>query len=92
MMIPVITGVSMYGEKLRWNPRRKVCSVGMVITASPDSSTQIFFTVALPVLTMFFMVMWHAGLGQPGVLRATPGGQIYFYAATLACYVEIGAL
>ena len=46
----------------------------------------------LPVLCVLFVVFWHAGLGQPGVLRATPGGGLFFALVTIACYVEVGGL
>lgn len=91
MMLPVIFGVSLYGEKLNWKPQRKVCPFPALAVDLMPPAAQRFFTTILPLITVAFMFLWHAGLGQPGVLRATPVGSAYFSVGTVACYSEVGA-
>jgi hypothetical protein len=59
---------------------------------SESARLQFFFTHTLPLLLVAFMILWHAGLGQPGVLRATIMGQIVFYSSTFLCYIEVSRL
>lgn len=50
---------------------------------------QRFYFYILPISTCIFILFWHACLGQPGVLRYTVLGSVWFYAGQAACFIEV---
>lgn len=45
----------------------------------------------LPALATAFLFIYHIGLGQPGLLRGSLLGTVFFYVSTFYCYYRVGA-